>query len=505
MTDRRDKQVFITVFVAGFLVHGFRFANKFFCEDALHYLDSISAAWSASLGRYLLGTVEYVRGPREITWFIGVLCLLWIALAAVFIVRIFGIRDKHCVLLTSVLLVVNPVVTGTFAFLYTADGYFFGMMLSVLAVFILEKSKKKISVLYAALSIAASMGFYQSYLSVTIVLMMMVLMLMLLGGSTLKETGMKALRFLMTGACAVAIYFPAMIFTQKYLDVQMADYQGINGNSSLGIGERLVSFLKGSYVEFARFFLVRWKFTFYNVTNVLLFVLIAVLIFMLLADKKLKEKAARAGLVLLLLLLLPLATHIFLIISNSSSYISASTGYSMCLLYVLPLILYEKYRSGTGKEIKKFYVGMSVFIALICFCFGVTAGQVYENMYRANVMQENEICRVQVRAETLSGYHPDMKVAVYGCTYKPQEYIANSPMMPGAVSDLFITEDRTYVAAMNWYLSTEYTVAGEDIKKDIVSTDEFGTMQMWPAQDSVRIIDDTLVIWFDDRGMEKYL
>ena len=98
-----------------------------------------------------------------------------------------------------------------------------------------------------------------------------------------------------------------------------------------------------------------------------------------------------------------------------------------------------------------------------------------------------------------------MKVAVYGCTYKPQEYIANSPMMPGAVSDLFITEDRTYVAAMNWYLSTEYTVAGEDIKKAIVGTDEFGTMQMWPAQDSVRIIDDTLVIWFDDRGMEKYL
>jgi hypothetical protein len=58
---------------------------------------------------------------------------------------------------------------------------------------------------------------------------------------------------------------------------------------------------------------------------------------------------------------------------------------------------------------------------------------------------------------------------------------------------------------MNWYLSTEYTVAGEDIKKAIGGTDEFGTMQMWPAQDSIRIIDDTLVIWFDDRGMEKYL
>ena len=87
-----DKKVFLTACIAGFITHGFRFANKFYCEDSFNYLYTISASWTTSIGRFLLKYVENVRGPLEITWLIGVLSVLWIAIASVIMVRTLDIK-----------------------------------------------------------------------------------------------------------------------------------------------------------------------------------------------------------------------------------------------------------------------------------------------------------------------------------------------------------------------------------------------------------------------------
>ena len=70
MNDRtklnKPFNTFLLTMILGFIAHGFRLTNKFFCEDSFNYLYTISASWTISIGRFLLPLVEKVRGPEKL-------------------------------------------------------------------------------------------------------------------------------------------------------------------------------------------------------------------------------------------------------------------------------------------------------------------------------------------------------------------------------------------------------------------------------------------------------
>ena len=524
MNDRiklsKPFNTFLLTMILGFITHGFRLTNKFFCEDSFNYLDTVSASWTISIGRFLLPIVETVRGPKEATWVIGVLSLIWISFTAIVVVRLFEIKNNLYVILTSAILVCNPVVAGTFSYMYTADGYFFGLLLSVLSVYLAVKAKKFWELIVSAVLLGLSMGFYQSYVSVAILLLEIWLILMLNDREkSLKEFWKKTGSFALMGIMAVVIYYPLMKIVMKITDHEVSGYMGLDGGQSFSVG-RVVDIIVNSYVEFARYYLVRYKVDFYNVSNVLMFIMTAVLLAILMFGRKGSKKtgageiALRLGIEALLLLFIPIATHIFFVLSPDVKYLSAPMLYSMGIIYIFPVILMQILYSRAGdielwknkdEMLKQVPQGiMLVFLFVICFHFVVMTDQAYESMYRANKNMENQLNRIQVRLEMTEGYRDDMDLAVIGCTYQIPDYLESAPRLSGVVSNLFMTGGYEYINGLNWFLSTDYGSVSFEEYKEIVRTPEFAEMNMWPQEGCTRVIGDTMVLYLDDRDIEQY-
>ena len=524
MNDRiklnKPFNTFLLTMILGFIAHGFRLTNKFFCEDSFNYLYTISASWTISIGRFLLPLVEKVRGPEEVTWVIGVLSLIWISFTAVVITRLFDIKGNLYVILVSAILVCNPVVAGTFSYMYTADGYFFGLLLSVLSVYLAVNAKKFRELIAAAVLLGLSMGFYQSYVSVTILLLEIWLILMLNDREkSLKDFWKKTGSFALMGLMAVIVYYPLMKIVMKITDHEVSGYMGLDGEQSFSVG-RVVDIIVNSYVEFARYYLVHFEVDFYNVSNVLMFILAAVLLAVLMFGRKGLKKisggeiALRLGIEGLLLLFIPIATHVFFVLSPDVKYLSAPMLYSMGIFYIFPVILMQMLYGGAGDVaswrnkrdvIKQVPQGvMLVFMFAICFHFIVITDQAYESMYRANKNMENQLNRIQVRLEMTEGYREGMDLAVIGCTYQLPDYLESAPRLSGVVSNLFMTGEGEYKNGLNWFLSTDYGSTTFEEYKEIVNSEEFAEMNMWPQEGCTRVIGDTMVLYLDDRDIEQY-
>jgi hypothetical protein len=106
--------------------------------------------------------------------------------------------------------------------------------------------------------------------------------------------------------------------------------------------------------------------------------------------------------------------------------------------------------------------------------------------------------------EMIPGYDPEMEIAVFGNTYQEPEYVKSAPMMPGVVSNKFLTYPDTYVSAINWFLSADYGKANKERMTELAATKEFSEMKKWPEEGSLRIIDGTMVIFLDDNDIEDY-
>ncbi len=513
----RNGRIFLYIFTTGLLTHGYRLTNRLYCEDSFNYLETVSVGWTTSLGRIFLPFVEKVRGPRELTWLIGLLSILFIAGAAVLIADMFDIRGNVGELLLSWIMVAHPAVTGTFGYMYTADGYFFGMFLAVAAAWLIVKKTGYKGLTGAILCLAVSLGFYQAYISLTILLLVIVMITELLDPKTKwKQFWKMCGRFLLMGILAAAVYIVAMKICWKIGHFSASGYMGFGQESSkVGGIDRIVEALADCYYDFIWFMVVRFKVTIYNVTNILMIVSIPVLVIAIAIRQKTIAKAGRMLLIALLGLMIPIFAHIFELVSTEVSYQSIPMMYPLTAVFLMPVILAGKLEYGEGdiaqwkdkayvkKHVLKIAVSLLMF--LISAHFTVIANRSYQAMEVANTRVENLINRLQMRIEMTDGYYEGMPLAVVGNCYKVPEYIQDAPMMSGVVSDIFLTYNDTYAAALRWYTGYEYSVVSKEQTIDLIQTEEFEQMKPWPDASSVKVIDGTMVLYLSDAGYSDWI
>ena len=516
----REKRVFAYTVVIGLLTHAFRMTNTMICADTTNYLKSIGVSWVISLGRILLPSVEKIRGTVELPFLIGMISLALIGCAAVFIARLFDIRESLLLVIIAWILVANPVVTSIFAYMYTADGYMFSLLFSVLAAYLCLKKKGFAGILSGGLCLAVSLGFYQAFLSVTMILMLFWLFRMLYTpGYDMKEIRKTAGRCLLSGVIGVAVYAAGLMIVWKAGGYRMADYMGMDSAGGMGQNSLLQAAID-CYVDFARFYLVRWSLDRYNFMNILMFLLTGITWLVLVTKRKLWKMPARMVLMALFFLLMPMVCHIFEFVSAGVSYTSTSMEYSLALVYLLLPVMGNDMRTssqtadaGQGfawtdpQYWKKHWLSMLSAVLLLCvsFHFTVIANRAYYNMDNANTKVEMLLNRLVMRMEMTEGYHEDIQLAIYGSCYQIPEYVPAAPVMSGVVSNIFLTQDNEYISMMNHYLSTGYGRANFETMCRIAATEEFAMMEPWPSENAVRIIDGTMVLYLSDTDIDQYL
>ena len=193
--DLNKRIAFITAIVVGIITHITMMTDVVMSQDGIWNSMQYSRAgdWVIALGRWGIELAGRLNNFVAIPSITTMLCLFLMAVAAVFIVDIFGFKSKWSSLFTGMIFVVSPVLTATLLYVYTSVAYCVNMLVAIFAVWFIYKFKyKKLGVLISALCFMFSLSIYQSYMGVTVGLCIMLSIIELLkDNSKIKEVFMR--------------------------------------------------------------------------------------------------------------------------------------------------------------------------------------------------------------------------------------------------------------------------------------------------------------------------
>ena len=514
---------FLTTLVVGLLVHFPVMVQNLPNADAMtnFYFDQNMV----TSGRWFLTIACGFSSYYDLKWLIGVLSILFLAIAAVLLVKVFDLRDYVAMGLTGALLVSFPAVSATFAYMYTADGYFMAFALSVLAV-LLTKRYKKTGWLFGAVALCLSMGTYQAYLAATILLCLFDLILACIGNNKPKDTLMQGVRYLGMGVLGGILYYVILKICLAVQGKELDTYQGINGMGKLSLSA-FPGMVLDAYKDFAGFLRSGKIFIlngFSYAALILLFGIAFLAAIILMVRTGAIRKWYQVLMIVLFVILIPLGCNVILLISSEAFYhllMRMQWGLFPVAAVVLTerMITFRKNGKEAGKEEEKetekgaeketgYYGKLKIAAGLaatfgallLCWQFFLSDQIAYFNMNERYEKTYAYCVRLADRIEQTPGYYTGMPVMMIG-VLDPEKYPVTditggvTERIYGSTGDMLIYKGEQYKAFMEHYLNVSLNVITDDEKVvEIYNSDAYREMDSFPAADSVKVVDGILYV-----------
>lgn len=433
----------------------------------------------------------------------GFAYLVLIALSAAVVVNVLGIRRRVSAVLTGCLMATFPTVSATMVFRYTAPYYGLALLLCVVAAWVVEKGKFGIP--GAALCLAFSMGIYQAYPPVTISLFV----LMLLRDSLKENAELSRLirrGFVYCGALilGVGLYFLFLKASLTFYGVTLDTYQGINtmGKLSLGLLPGLLLkawfsaalFSVRDYCELATTPILRILWT-------LLIGMILLLVGCTLLKKK--TKPLLAAFCCLMGLLFPLAVN-FIVIMCPNSIIYTIMVYSFVLIGCAPLMLLECLPEEAGRSSHCFGRIVGILAALIVFYNSYYTNLNYTALYYADRQTENYFSGLFTQMRMTEGYTPDKTWVFLGNQINDPKLYNIWNLEPtfggftGSSAQGMLNASYSFTTWIHNYIGYETVFADPEQQLQLLTDSRVMEMPCWPSEGSIQVIDDFLVVKFQE-------
>ena len=207
--SRRTKQIFLFILLFMIVVHGYRYFNPGFSHDSLAFAAESDGPWKISLGRFMQPVYWKLRGYIASPLTVGLLSILWLALAAQLIVRLLGIRSLlGTALACGVLASGQSLISTNVAYMHETDTFMLALLLACAAAWLILRARPALlPVASAALCLCA--GLYQSFLQVFILLVMADALqgLLCARGPSVRDILLRCLRGVLALLLGLALYF----------------------------------------------------------------------------------------------------------------------------------------------------------------------------------------------------------------------------------------------------------------------------------------------------------
>ena len=363
--SKEAKLAFLSAFIIGFFTHCYSFFNLYLNHDGIDNMFAYKDMTAS--GRWLLKAVCALSGGPCLPLVIGILSIFYLSVACALITSMFKVKSKGYIVLLSALVATFPVVTQTFTYMFTADGYMLSFLLAVAAVFITRKYR--FGFLQASALVCLSLGIYQASVSVCIVLFSLLIAVDILDGGKTKDVFVGILKYISCGAVGCGLYFAVLKAVLAVKNISLSAYQGI-GDMSPGLSTLKSSAAKA--VQEILAFLFKFGDNGFGGTTALMILLsvFAVLVSMTVIIRAVSAKVYKRPVLFLLLpvlfLSLPFSTCCILFVSPKTDYY-AVMFMSFSIVFAAVPVIFDRYMKVTSPVTfihKYLTLGISVFYVL---------------------------------------------------------------------------------------------------------------------------------------------
>lgn len=268
--DRKYKITFIATCVIGVLTHMFMLTNILPGNDQTMFYFNLGG--TRSFGRWGLYVLEMplpiintsILACYGMPWVKGCISIVLLAITACVAVSIMDIHNDSLCILAGATIVTFPSVAATFSYMFTSSSYFFGLLLSCLAVYVIRKilqqtnAKKLLIVIGVILSsclLMLSLSIYQSYICFAIGLFVIDLILQILKRETsFKEVLIKSFLYLIVIVLGLVFYYISIQIMLAFFWPTLSSYQGIGEMLSGDTGSILETIFSGISKAYIAFF-----------------------------------------------------------------------------------------------------------------------------------------------------------------------------------------------------------------------------------------------------------
>ena len=505
--DLNKRIAFITAIVVGIITHITMMTETIMSQDGIWNSMQYSRAgdWVIALGRWGIELAGRLNNFVAIPSITTMLCLFLMAVSTVFIVDIFNFKSKYSALFTGMIMVVSPCLTATMLYVYTSVAYCVNMLLAILAIWFIYKFKyKKIGIVISALCFMFSLSIYQSYMGVTVGLCIMLSIIELLkDNSKIKDVFINIGKTVLAVLSGGILYYILTMLILNLTGIDMATYKGAE---SFGIKEIFASLgtnILNTYKNFVEFF---FKDVIVYNTNyrrdiwyILFFIGFIVTFIAKLAILKVetkKEKIFKIVLASLMVLLMPIGLNIINIIAVGTE-IYALTATQMILVIPFVLALVESLEILNS-------IKWIILISCMCICgtYYLSDSASYSALKLTYNQAYSSTMRVFDRIETTPGYEKDMPLLLAGIignnnyprTMNLYGYtigeLANNTVFHGTYGG----QIGTWINYVRVFFGLDIQMCDPDTYYRIVTGEDYKDMEMFPAEDSIRIIDGVVVV-----------
>ena len=493
--------------VCGVIAHSFALFNSIHnYDDILQQPTGYGAG--ITLGRWLLTVLgdfftKVLGLGYNLPTVNGLIFILLIALSAALLVNTLKINSRQSAAFLGCLMVTFPTVCAAMAFRYVAPYFGLSLFLSVLGPWCAER--RKFGLPLSALCIACSMGIYQAYVPVSIGIFLLLLMKGSLEEnaklSSLVRKGVFYCGCLILGA---ALYFVGLkICLAAYSGTVLDTYQGVSTMGQLSLS-RLPSLIAKAWSN-AVFFPLK---NHYSLTPAKALRIIWLALFLAIVCVSLSVLFTRrvkwlTGVFFCLMgLLFPVGVN-FIEIMCPDSIVYTLMVYALVLFACVPLLLLEYVPKTQGREKRIFSSVLGILLAIIVFYNGYYTNVNYTALYFSNRQVENFASGLVNRMQGAEGYTPDKKWVFSGTVQDSRFYDIwhEVPFYGGYIGCSANGLLRASYSFLTWfqaYVGVETPVATAEEQERIEADSRFQEMPCWPAEGSVRVIDDYVVVRFPE-------
>ena len=511
---------FLSAFICGLFAHIYALTNHLYNYDELWHTPT-GFGTGLEVGRWALSITVWIQKVLfddcfTIPFINGTLTIILYAVAACFVVSALDIKDEFYAIIVGGLMTTFPALTCRMFFMFTTHYYAIGIAMAAAGAWII--AKKKLNILKVMIAIALTvygMAIYQANFTTAVcILVGNLLVWLIIENVELKTAIKKCINYVLSLGVCMALFLAGSKIALSISGKQMETYENLDQMGQLSM-EQLIEGISRCYKTFFKLPIIDvYSMNPNRIVKIAFLICFLVFLYTFVKVWMMKKEVYLKVLVSLVFAVLPISVNLIIIMAISSGTMYSIMVYEIVFVFIISIACLEAIRTcnaditaihnktvidKAGTLLNSVTAVMLVItvITYIWFANGNYLAMEYTNQHDNAYYQT-----LMTQIKSVDGYHADMPITMIGkpvvdSTYTRQDMIGGTFNISGKSS----TNINAYSSwnIMTRVLGYDPVNRNSDEEEEYFrGLDEVVNMPCYPSSGSIKIIDDTIVIKFQE-------